>query len=328
MVITEAALYEAFNLEAPAQAGAEAPEATETVAGADGAQDQAVAEPEQMETEPDGTEEPESDADSDGGEEPANGGEEPEGGKELTAQQRRANAARRRQAQQQEATQKAVQTALAAERQRQETELQNVLAQSGLVSTTTGQPITTLEQLREWSQEMANARIEGELKKGKLTREMLDEIVKSHPAVQQAQQVVQQAHVQQQEQQQAAERSRIEDQLAQIGKLNPQIKSLQDILAMDTAPAFRANVAKGMDFLDAYRLANMETMAEEKARRAATAAGNKSRGKEHLVASGNARGSGAASVPPAQMKLYRMMNPNMTEAQIAAHYNNYLKQGG
>ena len=157
---------------------------------------------------------------------------------------------------------------------------------------------------------------------------MLDQLISAHPAVQQAQQIQVQAQEQQAQQRAEAERVRIEGQLAKIAELNPAIKGLGDILAMDTASAFRENVAKGMDFYDAYRLANMDALAQDKARRAVQASQNNARGKEHLRATGNARGSGAASVPHDQMKLYRMMNPNMTDAQIQAHYNKYLKQGG
>ena len=157
---------------------------------------------------------------------------------------------------------------------------------------------------------------------------MLEQLISAHPAVQQAQQIQQQMQTHQNQQKAEAERARIEGQFAKIAELNPNIKGLADILAMDTASAFRENVAKGMDFYDAYRLANMDSMAQQKAQRAVQASQNNARGKEHLKATGNARGSGAASVPQAEMKLYRMMNPNMTDAQIQAHYNKYLKRGG
>ena len=47
------------------------------------------------------------------------------------------------------------------------------------------------------------------------------------------------------------------------------------------------------------------------------------RSKDHLQATGNARGAGAVSVPKDEMAMYRLLNPNATEAQIQAHYNKH-----
>ena len=332
--ITEAKLYEAFGL-TPTEQGEQVQETAEPAAETDsqtgnGEQEQELAEPAQPETDTDTGDEAESDADSDDPDE-----EDPQTDKDtgkdkqpLTPEQRRANAARRRALEQQEATQKAVDAAVQAEQLKSKQMLEQVLALAGIKNASTGETITTIEDFQQWSKEMADARLEKDLKAGKLTREVLEQLISAHPAVQQAQQIQQQMQTQQNQQKAEAERARIEGQFAKIAELNPNIKGLADILAMDTASAFRENVAKGMDFYDAYRLANMDSMAQQKAQRAVQASQNNARGKEHLKATGNARGSGAASVPQAEMKLYRMMNPNMTDAQIQAHYNKYLKRGG
>ena len=332
--ITEAKLYEAFGL-TPTEQGEQVQEIAEPAAEANnetgnGEQGQELAEPAQPEENPETGGESESDADSDDLED-----EDPKtddgAGKDkqpLTPEQRRANAARRREQEQQAAIQKAVTEAVQAERQKSNQMLEQVLAQAGIKNPANGETITTLEDFMKWGKEAADARMQKDLQSGKLTKEVLDQLISAHPAVQQAQQIQQQAAQQHSQQRAEAERVRIEGQFAKIAELNPNIKGLADILAMDTAPAFRDNVAKGMDFYDAYRLANMDTMAQEKAQRAVQAAKSNARGKEHLRATGNARGSGAASVPQAEMKLYRMMNPNMTDAQIQAHYNQYLKRGG
>lgn len=335
MEITEAKLYEAFGM-TPQEPGAQEQESAapaadvETGNAEEGTQEQPTAGTEQGDADTETGTETESDADSD---DPEEGGDQTDDGageekKSLTAEQRRANAARRRAQEQQAATQKAVQEAIQAEQLRSQKQLEEVLAQAGLKNPVTGEQITTLEDFRKWGREAADARLQKDLQTGKLTRETLDQLIAAHPAVQQAQQLQENVRQQQAQQRSADERARIDGQLAKITEINPKIKGLGDILAMDTAPAFRDNVAKGMDFYDAYLLANMDAMAEDKARRAVQAEQDKSRGKEHLRATGNARGSGSVSVPHDQMKLYRMMNPKMTDAQIQAHYNQYLKRGG
>lgn len=330
--ITEAKLYEAFGLGEKAQAVAEpaTPAEPQAAEPAEGAQEQEPAEPAAVEAgTPNVNAEP--NAVSGAPEDPANhaaeGMENPT--KTQTPEERRANAARRRQQEQQAA----VDSAVAAERQqaeqRQADVLKEVFAKAGLVNTVTGKPITTLDEFNTWNQEFAQIKLEQDLKEGRLSKEALEQLISNHPAVKQAEAAVSQLNRVQEEQQQAEAKARIDSQLAEIGKLNPQIKELGDILQMPTAEQFRENVNKGMNFLDAYKLANMDAIAEGKAQRAIQAAQSNNRGKEHLVATGNSRGSGAASVPPDQMRLYRMMNPKATDAQIQAHFNQYLtNQGG
>ena len=50
--------------------------------------------------------------------------------------------------------------------------------------------------------------------------------------------------------------------------------------------------------------------------------------KSHLTATGNVQGAGASSVPPAQMAIFRKMNPGATDAQIQKFYNQYKKRQG
>lgn len=331
MEFTEAKLYEAFGL-TPAEQGAQVQEIAEPAADADTGssatemQEQPTERVEEQGADAGTGTDDETDADSEDPEEEDEKADDVTGKDKqpLTTQQRRENAARRR-AQEQQA---AVDAAVQAEQLKSKQLMEQVLALAALKHPVTGAPITTVEEFQEWGKETADARMQKDLKAGKLTKEMLDQMISAHPAIQQAEQIRVQAEQQQAQQKAEAEKTRIAEQIAKIGELNPAVKSLGDILAMETAPAFRQNVEKGMNFYDAYRLANMDAMADSKARRAVQAAQDKSRGKEHLRATGNARGSGAASVPHDQMKLYRMMNPGMTDAQIQAHYNQYLKRGG
>ena len=335
--ITGAKLYEAFGLTPP-----------ET-----GAQEQAIAEPAaEPQTEPAGAPERETEG-AEGREDPAAeaantepvaGSDDPEvPGKaaesssgserpEQTPEQRRANAARRRQQEQEEAVQQAVNAARQQEQARHQAAMDDIFARAGLKNTITGEPITNLEQFNDWHNQFEKAKLDRSLKGANISRETIEQLIAEHPDVKQAQQVTQQVMQAQRQQQAEADRARVEADIEQIRSLNPQIHSLADILAMETAPEFRNGVQKGLSFLEAYKLANMEAIAEEKAQRAREAAQSNTRGKDHLVATGNNRGGGSASVPPEQMRLFRQMNPNASADQIQKFYNNYLarkaKQGG
>jgi DnaJ-class molecular chaperone len=63
---------------------------------------------------------------------------------------------------------------------------------------------------------------------------------------------------------QMLERRRVQAQLTRIAReFNPDIKGVDDILAMDTADDFKRLVSSGSDFYEAYRLANAEAIAKK-----------------------------------------------------------------
>lgn len=325
--ITEAKLYEAFGLTPPEEKGAQVQEPAapaaevQTTEAAEGAQVQEPAEPaaEPVQPEP---EEP-----TEGAPTQTNTGAkpgEPTGTSPLSEEQRRINAARRRQQEQQAA----IEAALQQERSQTAAVMNEVFAKAGLKNTFTGAPITNMDEFQQWNEKFEETRLQRELQAGKLTVESLNRVVSEHPAVQAAQQLIDQNTQAQQEQQRAAEQTRIEGELAEIAKIDPSIKSVADLLKMPTSNEFRGYVAKGYGFLDAFKLSNMESITNARAEAVKQEAMNNARGKDHLRATGNGRGTGAASVPPQQMALFRQMNPGASDADIQKFYNNYLSRKG
>lgn len=331
MAITEKRLYEAFGLEAPAEEPA-APVAEPSAAEANtGAQEQGVAAPAEAEAAPVTEPNTEPPADDAAPEEPADEADSgTDAGKPtMTPEQRRENAARRRQQEQQTAIDNAVAAALKAERERQDAAMQDFFAKANLKDTFTGQPIKTLEEFQSWDQKYRASQLEAQLKSGKLTPEALEQAITAHPLMQQAQKIVQQQEASAKAQQEAADKARIDAEIAQISKEDPSIQSVADLLKMPTAAQFREYVNKGYSFRDAYYLANRERIAQQQAEAAKQQAMRNASSKDHLKGSGNVRGSGADSVPPAQMAMFRRMNPGASDAEIQRFYNDYkIKQGG
>lgn len=347
--ITEAKVYQALGISAPqndAGQGVQAQEPAETaktqtdtiqtqtepVATNEGNGTQEVTEPTEDVTEPSAVEQDNSDQggitpaqeQEKGAEDPANAGKQ----QPLTPEQRKANAARRRQKEQQAAIDNAVADAVRKERERASTEMKDLFAKVGMKNTFTGQPITSMEEFQQWDQQYKADKLEKDLKAGKLTPEGLTQAISQNPVVQQAAEIVRQHEQEKQRQTQQADNARIEAELSEIGKMDASIQSVGDLLNMPNAKEFYAYVRKGYSFLDAYRLVNFEKLTAAKAEAAKQQALNNNRGKEHLNPVGNTRGNGAISVPSDEMALYRAFNPKATDAQIQAHYNKYKKQGG
>lgn len=336
--ITEARLYEAFGLKAPEKDPGEGVQVQEPAAPAsetapadtgEGGQAQETAEPAPDEVTVTNDNEPDPNGEPEGQEDQGAGEKQP-----LTKEQRRENAARRRQQEQQAAIDKAVSQALTAEREKHDGEMKDFFAKMGMKNSFNGQPITNMDEFNSWKQEYDTQQLNKSLKDGKVTAEQLNQLIASHPAVQQAQAMIRQNQQSQEQQQSAAEQERITSELEEIGKLSAQIGvktigGVQDLLTMPKSEEFRGYVAKGYSFLDAYKLTHMEELSNAKAEAAKQRAINNTRSKDHLTAVVNPQGSGAASVPADQMRLFRAMNPNATDAQIQAFYNKYKsKQGG
>lgn len=303
MKITEASLYEALGVEAPA-APAEDPKPAETQTPAQQPVTQPQTEPSAGNVTP---AQPESNAAQGAGD-----------GQELTLQQRHENAARRRQQE--------LEQVRADERAKMEAEQKEFFMKAGLKNSYTGAPITNMEEFRAWNEAHNAQQMQRDLQAGKLTPEMLQQAISQHPVVQQAQQLVAQQAQQAAAQAQAAERAQMEAELQKIYAIDPLVKTPEDLLNLPTAEAFKAYVDKGYSFEDAHYLANRERLEAAKADAIRQQALNDVRSKSHLTPDGNSRGNGAVAVPADQMAMFRLLNPTASEAEIIAYYNKHLNQ--
>ena len=147
----------------PAEPGAEVQEQGEEP-GADSAHEP----PEGQEL----SQEQEEPEDQDGGGKPA----------QQTKEQRAENARRRRQEEQEAAIKAAVEKALAEEREKSKADMAAFFARANLKNTVTGKPITTMEEFDAWRADYDAAKLQKDLKAGKLTPEALRSAVEQTPA--------------------------------------------------------------------------------------------------------------------------------------------------
>lgn len=113
------------------------------------------------------------------------------------------------------------------------------------------------------------------LKAANIDPKIIDRAVAENPIVQKAAQVVEQA------QRDAGDRI-LKRQLEEITKIDPAVKTLEDIRKMDTFPQFDALVRSGVPLDVAYKATNFERLSSGKATAAKQAAINAAKGKSHL----------------------------------------------
>lgn len=324
---TEQQVYEALGLGAQAQEPAEPAAQTSEPEGAQAQESAAPAEEVQQPTEGTKTEhtavadtpdEPEDDA--------VAGTKEDK--QPLTPEQRRENAAKRRQmeqARQQAAIDQAVQAAVRQEQDKHEGILKEFFAKAGLKNTITGEPITNMEQFNAWNQQFNDAKLQRDLKAGKLTPEALETAISNHPIVQQAQKLVQQDEAARQAQRAATAREKIDGEIAEIHKLDESISSLEDLMQAPYWPQLYDMTKRGYSIKDAHFLLNHDRLEQAKIEAAKQASLNNARGKDHMTATAAPRGAGSISVPAADLTMFRQFNPGATDAEIQAYYNKYKK---
>lgn len=243
---------------------------------------------------------------------------------EQSKEQRRVNAARRRQeeeARRQAQLEQAVAAAREEERRAYDQQMKDFFQQAGLKNTVTGEAINDMEGFRNWRKQFAEARLQKDLKAGKLTPEALAEAIGNHPAVQQAQRLMEQDAARQKAQEEAQARQRIDAEIAEIHELDASISSLEDLAKAPYWPELYAMTRRGYSIKDAHFLLNHKKIEAAKAEAARQQAAVNARGKGHMVPTTGARGGGAVTVPREDMAMFRAFMPDATDAEIQAYYN-------
>lgn len=187
-----------------------------------------------------------------------------------------------------------------------------------LKNTLTGQPITSMDDFNAWKRDFGAAKLQKDLKDGTLTPETLDKVISESPSMQRIKQLLERNEQARQESENAAAQAKIDAELQEINKLDSSIRTIKDLLTMPEAKEFYEYVRRGNTFIDAFHLINRKRQTAETGKQQPIGA---VREKSHLRTAGTSRGAGAAAIPAEEMKLFKLLNPQATEAEIQAYYN-------
>lgn len=242
-----------------------------------------------------------------------------------SAEERHENAARRRRQEQQAAIDEAVQKALAERDAKAQQEKDALIKRMKLKNTVNGKPIETEQDYLDYERDFAEAKLNQKLKAGKLTKDELDELLQENPTVQEARKIVEQNAEDKRQKQNEAAKAKIDEELAAIHKVDPNINGIEDLANAPYSEQFKKYVERGFTFYEAFTLCNSDAIQTAAAEAARNSAMLNSRGKDHLTGGNNARGAGAVSVPAADMAMFKLFNPKATPEEIQAYYNKNRK---
>lgn len=153
-----------------------------------------------------------------------------------------------------------------------------------------------------------------------LFEEMVSKQVANNPAVLQAQQVMQAA-------QQAQIQQRIDADVKAISKLNPSIKTIDDVLNdPNFSQMLELTKNNGLGLADAYKLVNLENLMAGKMASAKQAAINNAKGTSHLAPTDglSSADNGLVDIPAGELNAWKRAFPNCSMKELKEKYNRSL----
>lgn len=207
--------------------------------------------------------------------------------------------------------------AIAQAQQAAQRSLDEAIAAMGQTDPYTGKAIRTKAEWDAWKSREAQEKSKEVAESAGMSQTEFDNFVNNLPSVRDYRRAAEEARQQKQ-------KMVLDEQVTAIGKLDPSVKTVQDLISRPEYKTIYSYVQKGISIVDAFKLANYDTLTKTAADGARQAAINSTASKEHMAPT-QTRGSGAVTVPDDVKAMYRLYNPEATDAEIQAHYNKFHK---
>lgn len=189
----------------------------------------------------------------------------------------------------------------------------------GHVHPVTGKPITTLDEYEDALFHQERLQREAELKEKGIDPGIIERAIEQSPLLKQAQEVIEQNKM-------AEAERKLQSEFEEIKKLDPSIKTMNDIPNMDSIQNL---VNSGLSFLNAFKVANFDVLVERKAAGAKQNAINQMKGKSHMSGVDSlANESDDVEIPEAEYRSLKEVFPNKSAAELKKLYNKTMKKLG
>ena len=207
-------------------------------------------------------------------------------------------------------------------RSKYEAQMQNVNSEvkrlfGNVKNPTTGAPIESFDDYIKAVEEQQRLVREQEMRSKGIDPKIIDEMIQASPVIRQANQIMQDSLKNEAAQKLAAD-------LKAVSEIDPSIKSESDIANLETYPQILDLVTKhGLSLLEAFKLANYESIATKKAEAAKQAAVNQAKGKSHMEQSGNGASTSEneVDIPQSEISTWREYYPGLSDAELKKKYN-------
>lgn len=184
----------------------------------------------------------------------------------------------------------------------------------------TGQPIRTVEDYFDALDAQERIAARQQMEQNGIDPALLDQMIANNPAIRQAQEILRENQLNEGQRE-------LDSQVRAISEFYPEVQSLADISKMDTFPAFDAYVRNGLSLVDAFKLANFETMSQRTAAATKQAAINAAKGKSHLSPVGvgaDGQTTQFVDIPPEAREVWEQAYPDLSYKELKEKYNKSL----
>ena len=207
----------------------------------------------------------------------------------------------------------------------------NTLKAVGAKNPFTGKIIETAEDLAAYRSAQSDRAKQQFMRSAGQTEEAYQQTIESLPEVVAARQAQKDAESRAaiaegkiREAEEAEFRRSLEEEVKRIAETGEDVKTLEDVTKLEKYAEIREKVNRGYSLEDAYHSVYRKEIAERqanvRANRAAAAAASKS----HLSRT-SSKGDAGVTVPSDVIAYYRVLMPNMSDADIVKHYSKDLK---
>ena len=179
----------------------------------------------------------------------------------------------------------------------------------------TGKPITSQRDYLDALDAQEEMRAKEQLQQQGIDPSVIDNLIANNPLIRQAQQVM--AETQQQQ-----TINQINADVAELGRIDPSITSL------DTVPQNVINMAmqRNMSLVDCYKILNFGNVSTAKQEAIQQQAINQAKGKSHLnPVNGVATPDEGVEIPQSELAMWKEYFPEKSPAELKKMYNRQLK---
>lgn len=184
--------------------------------------------------------------------------------------------------------------------------------------------LSTVEDLEKYQKTKSLREMQARMKRGEMAPEDLEQMFAQTPLGKKMKDTVREAEAERERALRETANAKAQEQLREVQKLDPNVKSIQDIMQGENGQEFYDQIKKGNDIVTAYKIAHMDRLLASQSAQAAQRAALNAQSKAHLTGV-KGHGHGAKTVPDSVAAQYRQFFPNASTAELQKMYNNYQK---
>ncbi|MEG1491619.1 MAG: hypothetical protein RR394_05140, partial [Oscillospiraceae bacterium] len=200
-----------------------------------------------------------------------------------------------------------------------------IYASMALEDPFTGKIITNKAEYDAYIRARDDAEIKVGLENAGLERSAIDALISNHPDIIKARELAAKSAAETERAQSLSAEEHAKAELALITKMDPGIKTIEDLRASDTYEAVYAKVRdNGLTISEAFRIINADAIEQRKINAALQQQLNTARGKEHLAGADQGHGSGGIVMPEKVRRGYQAAFPGLSAEALQQKYERLI----